>query len=88
MPNLTLEGKAGTDPAWHWLPTKSLCTVFQFYGGCCPAHKGRTRLHRLQRGNASLYPHQLRRRPALFKAVADGVTEFTDIAVVGSRRGG
>ena len=26
-------------------------------------------------------------RTALFKAVAEGVTEFTDIAVVGSRRG-
>ncbi|MFR2089086.1 MAG: cytidine deaminase family protein [Faecalibacterium sp.] len=32
-------------------------------------------------------PTSCAERTALFKAVADGVTEFTDIAVVGSRRG-
>jgi len=38
--------------------------------------------------NASFTPTSCAERTALFKAVADGVTEFTDIAVVGSRRGG
>ena len=37
--------------------------------------------------NASFTPSSCAERTALFKAVADGVTEFTDIAVVGSRRG-
>ena len=37
--------------------------------------------------NASFTPTSCAERTALFKAVADGVTEFTDIAVVGSRRG-
>ena len=36
--------------------------------------------------NASFTPTSCAERTALFKAVADGVTEFTDIAVVGSRR--
>ena len=36
--------------------------------------------------NASFTPTSCAERTALFKAVADGVTEFTDI-VVGSRRG-
>ena len=35
--------------------------------------------------NASFTPTSCAERTALFKAVADGVTEFTDIAVVGSR---
>lgn len=34
-----------------------------------------------------LPPTSCAERTALFKAVAEGVTEFTDIAVVGSRRG-
>ena len=38
--------------------------------------------------NASFTPTSCAERTALFKAVADGVTEFTDIAVVGSRRRG
>mgnify|MGYP001133624243 CR=1 FL=1 len=37
--------------------------------------------------NASYTPTNCAERTALFKAVAEGVTEFTDIAVVGSRRG-
>ena len=37
--------------------------------------------------NASFTPTSCAERTALFRAVADGVTEFTDIAVVGSRRG-
>ena len=37
--------------------------------------------------NASFTPTSCAERTALFKAVADGATEFTDIAVVGSRRG-
>ena len=37
--------------------------------------------------NASFTPTSCAERTALFKAVADGVTEFPDIAVVGSRRG-
>ena len=37
--------------------------------------------------NAAFTPTSCAERTALFKAVADGVTEFTDIAVVGSRRG-
>ena len=37
--------------------------------------------------NASYTPTICAERTALFKAVAEGVTEFTDIAVVGSRRG-
>ena len=37
--------------------------------------------------NASFTPTSCAERTTLFKAVADGVTEFTDIAVVGSRRG-
>ena len=37
--------------------------------------------------NASFTPTSCAERTALFTAVADGVTEFTDIAVVGSRRG-
>ena len=37
--------------------------------------------------NAAYTPSNCAERTALFKAVAEGVTEFTDIAVVGSRRG-
>ena len=37
--------------------------------------------------NAACTPTSCAERPALFKAVAEGVTRFTDIAVVGSRRG-
>ena len=37
--------------------------------------------------NGSFTPTRGAEGTALFKAVADGVTEFTDIAVVGSRRG-
>ena len=37
--------------------------------------------------NAAFTPTSCAERTALFKAVADGVTQFTDIAVVGSRRG-
>ena len=37
--------------------------------------------------NAAFTPTSCAERTALFKAVAEGVTEFTDIAVVGSRRG-
>ena len=37
--------------------------------------------------NAAFTPTSCAERTALFKAVADGVTKFTDIAVVGSRRG-
>ena len=37
--------------------------------------------------NPAFTPTSCAERTALFKAVADGVTEFTDIAVVGSRRG-
>ena len=37
--------------------------------------------------NAGYTPTNCAERTALFKAVSEGVTEFTDIAVVGSRRG-
>ena len=37
--------------------------------------------------NAGYTPTNCAERTALFKAVAEGVTAFTDIAVVGSRRG-
>ena len=37
--------------------------------------------------NASFTPTSCAERTALFKAVADGVTEFKDISEVGSRRG-
>ena len=37
--------------------------------------------------NAAFTPTSCAERTALFKAVAEGVTAFTDIAVVGSRRG-
>ena len=37
--------------------------------------------------NAAFTPTSCAERTALFKAVAEGVTKFTDIAVVGSRRG-
>ena len=37
--------------------------------------------------NASFTPTSCAERTALFKAVAEGVTRFTDIAVVGARRG-
>ena len=37
--------------------------------------------------NASFTPPSCAERTALFKAVSEGVTRFTDIAVVGSRRG-
>ncbi len=37
--------------------------------------------------NAAFSPTNCAERTALFKAVSEGVTEFTDIAVVGSRRG-
>ena len=37
--------------------------------------------------NAAFTPTSCAERTALFKAVAEGVTTFTDIAVVGSRRG-
>lgn len=37
--------------------------------------------------NSAFTPTSCAERTALFKAVAEGVTEFTDIAVVGSRRG-
>ena len=37
--------------------------------------------------NASFTPTSCAERTALFKAVSEGVTRFTDIAVVGSRRG-
>ena len=37
--------------------------------------------------NAAYGPSNCAERTALFKAVSEGVTKFTDIAVVGSRRG-
>ena len=37
--------------------------------------------------NAAFTPTVCAERTALFKAVSEGVTRFTDIAVVGSRRG-
>ena len=37
--------------------------------------------------NAAFTPTSCAERTALFKAVSEGVTQFTDIAVVGSRRG-
>ena len=37
--------------------------------------------------NASYTPTNCAERTALFKAVSEGVTKFTDIAVVGARRG-
>lgn len=37
--------------------------------------------------NAAFTPTSCAERTALFKAVSEGVTHFTDIAVVGSRRG-
>ena len=37
--------------------------------------------------NAAFTPTSCAERTALFKAVAEGVTKFTDIAVVGARRG-
>ena len=37
--------------------------------------------------NAALTPTVCAERTALFKAVSEGVTEFTDIAIVGARRG-
>ena len=37
--------------------------------------------------NAAFTPTSCAERTALFKAVSEGVTRFTDIAVVGSRRG-
>ena len=37
--------------------------------------------------NASYTPTNCAERTALFKAVSEGATRFTDIAVVGSRRG-
>ena len=37
--------------------------------------------------NAGYTPTNCAERTALFKAVSEGVTRFTDIAVVGSRRG-
>ena len=37
--------------------------------------------------NAAFTPTSCAERTALFKAVAEGVTRFTDIAVVGARRG-
>lgn len=37
--------------------------------------------------NASFTPTNCAERTALFKAVSEGVTRFTDIAVVGARRG-
>mgnify|MGYP000001829266 FL=1 len=37
--------------------------------------------------NSAFTPTSCAERTALFKAVAEGVTKFTDIAVVGSRRG-
>ena len=37
--------------------------------------------------NAAFSPTNCAERTALFKAVSEGVTEFTDIAVVGARRG-
>ena len=37
--------------------------------------------------NAAFTPTSCAERTALFKAVSEGVTKFTDIAVVGSRRG-
>lgn len=38
--------------------------------------------------NAAFTPTSCAERTALFKAVSEGVTKFTDIAVVGARRGG
>ena len=37
--------------------------------------------------NAAFTPTSCAERTALFKAVSEGVTKFTDIAVVGARRG-
>lgn len=37
--------------------------------------------------NAAFTPTSCAERTALFKAVSEGVTQFTDIAVVGARRG-
>ena len=37
--------------------------------------------------NAAYTPSNCAERTALFKAVSEGVTKFTDIAVVGARRG-
>lgn len=37
--------------------------------------------------NAAFTPTSCAERTALFKAVSEGVTKFTDIAIVGARRG-
>lgn len=66
---------------------RGLRALQRLYGGCCPARRGWPHLHRLQRGECRLYPTSCAERTALFKAVAEGVTRFTDIAVVGARQG-
>ena len=82
MTNLTLEEKKELIRMALAAREKAYAPYSNFMVGAALRAKDGRILYRLQRGKCVLYPHQLRRAHGLFKAVADGVTEFTDIAVV------
>ena len=86
MTNLTLEERRA-HPHGTGCTGKSLCALQRFYGRRCPARQDSRIFTGCNVENAAFTPTSCAERTALFKAVAEGVTEFTDIAVVGSRRG-
>ncbi len=58
-----------------------------FMVGAALRAEGWPHLYRLQRGKRRLHPHQLCRAHGPVQGGGEGVTRFTDIAVVGCRRG-
>lgn len=65
------------------MPTRRIHTL----RWCGAAGQKRNGIYRLQHRKRRLYPTNCAERTALFKAVSEGVTEFTDIAIVGSLDG-
>ena len=61
MTKLTLEEKQELIRMALAARERGLHALQRLYGGRCPARRGWPHLHRLQRGECRLYPHQLRR---------------------------
>ena len=87
MTNLTLEEKQGLIRMALAAREKAYAPYSNFMVGAALRAKDGRIYTGCNVENASFTPTSCAERTALFKAVADGVTEFTDIAVVGSRRG-
>lgn len=87
MTNLTLEEKQELIRMALARPRKAYAPYSNFMVGAALRAKDGRVYTGCNVENASFTPTSCAERTALFKAVADGVTEFTDIAVVGSRRG-